>query len=78
MCVDESHACSSCGYDLGDQIPRVLLREAEARDQWWRRFVPEPGAFSYLYDRKHWNYLLIVGSFTLVCVLSVVWYLQTR
>ena len=32
MCVDEYAACATCGYDLQDEVHRVLLSESEAHD----------------------------------------------
>ena len=39
-CVDEWPSCAACGYDLKDELPRALLRDAAERDPWWARWTP--------------------------------------
>ncbi len=50
MCVDEHATCATCGYDLQDEVHRVLLAESEACDSKVMRAID-----GVIPTRKRWH-----------------------
>ena len=76
-CVDEDPRCATCGEDLADQVHRVLLRAADARDAWWVRWSPGKRYHAWYQTKRQWIYrplalLAIAGGIGLVLLLEAI------
>ncbi len=85
MCIDEYAACATCGYDLQDEVHRVLLSESEASDSAvWRAvsdiLIPDERGWHITWEawRRSVTNPLYIGAIALAGGLTLLAYVIGR